>query len=106
MARFASLGIRSAAGIALLLAALAADTGAGTSQARAATSKVLTVTLSNEGTETDETPWGRVTSTPPGISCPPTCTATFASGTAVKLTAVPTRGYSLAEWTSLPNDPA
>ncbi|MGA2746884.1 MAG: alkaline phosphatase family protein [Candidatus Sulfotelmatobacter sp.] len=51
----------------------------------------LTVKLT--GTST-----GTVTSTPPGISCPSTCTASFSSGTSVKLTAAPATGASFAGW--------
>jgi hypothetical protein len=93
-------------GVAFLLGAVVADTGNEALQAAAATNKVLTVTITNEGGTGDEAPWGRVVSTPPGISCPPTCSATFSSGTTVRLTATSVYGYSLAEWSSLPNDPA
>jgi Divergent InlB B-repeat domain len=41
---------------------------------------------------------GRVTSAPPGITCPTTCTATFAGDTAAKLAAAPAFGYRLARW--------
>jgi phospholipase C len=51
----------------------------------------LTVTLA--GTST-----GTVTSTPAGISCPSTCTASFSSGNSVKLTVVPGKGAYFAGW--------
>jgi hypothetical protein len=50
----------------------------------------LTVTESGSGT---------VTSSPAGITCPGTCTATFATGTAVTLTAAPTAGSTFSGWT-------
>src|SRR5215472_3452983 len=59
--------------------------------ARAATSYSLTVRLA--GTST-----GAVTSSPSGISCPGTCTASFASGTVMKLTATPAKGAYFAGW--------
>lgn len=42
---------------------------------------------------------GRVTSSPAGVVCPGACTATFAEGTAVTLTAKPAAGYVFAGWT-------
>lgn len=51
----------------------------------------LTVTLA--GTST-----GTVTSTPAGISCKPTCTSSFASGTTVKLTAKDGTGAYFKGW--------
>src|SRR5580704_7047285 len=41
---------------------------------------------------------GTVSSTPPGISCQPTCGATFKIGTKVALTATPTGGSMFAGW--------
>jgi List-Bact-rpt repeat protein len=52
----------------------------------------LTVTLGGNGT-------GTVTSTPSGISCPPTCSADFATGTTVTLTATPTNGSAFNGFT-------
>ena len=51
----------------------------------------LTVAKSGTGT-------GTVTSTPPGISCGTTCSASFASGTVVSLTATPDTGSTFAGW--------
>jgi hypothetical protein len=51
----------------------------------------LTVVITGEGS-------GTVTSSPAGISCPPTCTASFEEGTPVTLTAFPSSGY-FAGWT-------
>jgi uncharacterized repeat protein (TIGR03803 family) len=41
---------------------------------------------------------GRITSTPSGIDCGRTCTASFAAGTQVTLTATPAIGSSFAGW--------
>lgn len=41
---------------------------------------------------------GTVTSSPVGVSCGATCSATFPSGTSVTLTAAPTSGSSFAGW--------
>jgi uncharacterized repeat protein (TIGR01451 family) len=57
----------------------------------AATTFALTVTEGGTGT-------GTVTSAPAGISCPSGCSASFASGTAVTLTATPTNGSVFAGW--------
>jgi phospholipase C len=56
----------------------------------------LTVQLA--GTST-----GTVTSSPAGISCAPTCAASFSSGTAVKLTATPGKGAFFAGWSGACN---
>jgi Divergent InlB B-repeat domain len=42
---------------------------------------------------------GTVTSAPSGITCGVTCSASFATGTPVTLTATPDSGYSFAGWT-------
>ena len=49
---------------------------------------------------------GTVTSTPPGINCPSTCTATFVSGTAVSLAAAPASGYSFSGYTGACSGPS
>lgn len=41
---------------------------------------------------------GRVVSSPPGISCPSRCTATFASGGKVRLRPLPSAGHRFARW--------
>ncbi len=53
----------------------------------------FTLTLTKSGTGT-----GTVASSPPGISCGPTCSASFASGTVVSLTATPDSGSTFAGW--------
>jgi len=52
--------------------------------------QTLTVNVTGSGT---------VTSTPSGISCPGTCSASFAYGTTVTLSPSPSSGYLLAGWT-------
>jgi phospholipase C len=52
------------------------------------------LTVQDAGTGT-----GTVTSTPSGINCGSTCTASFPSGTAVTLTATAAAGSSFAGWT-------
>ncbi|MGD0283069.1 MAG: C10 family peptidase [Dissulfurispiraceae bacterium] len=51
----------------------------------------LTVTLSGTGT-------GTVTSTPGGISCGSTCSASYSRGTSVTLTSAPTSGSTFTSW--------
>jgi List-Bact-rpt repeat protein len=41
---------------------------------------------------------GSVTSTPPGINCPTTCSGTFPQGTQVKLSAAPANNYFFDGW--------
>jgi Divergent InlB B-repeat domain len=41
---------------------------------------------------------GTVTSTPPGISCPTACTASFVQNTQIKLTATPRSNYFFGGW--------
>jgi hypothetical protein len=53
----------------------------------------FTLTVSKSGTGT-----GAVTSTPSGISCGTTCSASFASGTVVSLAAAPDSGSTFAGW--------
>src|SRR4030088_2351658 len=43
---------------------------------------------------------GTVVSNPTGISCAPTCSASYASGTQVKLTATANKGAFFAGWTA------
>ncbi|HYL12830.1 MAG TPA: hypothetical protein VEV41_07330, partial [Terriglobales bacterium] len=51
----------------------------------------LSVTLAGSGT-------GSISSAPSGINCPGTCSASFASGTTVTLTATPAAGSTFAGW--------
>ncbi|MBV8478274.1 MAG: Ig-like domain-containing protein [Acidobacteria bacterium] len=53
----------------------------------------LTVTIGTTGGGS-----GVVTSSPSGISCPSICSANFAVGTTVTLTALPNGGSSVANW--------
>jgi len=59
------------------------------SQSAPATSYQLMVSLGGSGT---------VTGSPAGISCQPTCTASLAAGTSVKLTALAEKGSYFAGW--------
>ena len=78
-------------GIAASPGSAVAGSGPTTSAPPGTTSFTLTVTKAGMGS-------GRVTSSPAGIDCGATCTATFASGTAVTLTAVPVAGSLFAGW--------
>ncbi len=55
----------------------------------------LALTVAETGTGT-----GTVTSAPAGISCKPTCSANFASGTQVTLTATPATGSTFTGWSA------
>ncbi len=59
----------------------------------AATTNNFTLTVAETGSGT-----GTVTSAPAGINCAPTCSASFASGTQITLTATPADGSSFAGW--------
>ncbi len=65
--------------------------GANSAPPPQAASFQVTVTAPAAGT-------GTVTSSPPGINCPPTCTATFSRNTQVKLTATPGSNHSFEGW--------
>jgi uncharacterized repeat protein (TIGR02543 family) len=56
-----------------------------------ATSNVLSVSKSGNGS-------GTVTSSPPGIDCGSVCSAIYAAGTTVMLTAIPTDGWVFKGW--------
>ena len=56
-----------------------------------AATSALTVTRAGAGT-------GTVTSSPAGINCGPTCSASFTTGTVVTLTAAPTGGSTFSGW--------
>jgi hypothetical protein len=57
----------------------------------ASTSYALTVRKAGTGT-------GTVTSSPTGINCGTACTASYASGTSVRLTATPATGSRFSSW--------
>ena len=81
--------IWSICGMAVLAALLASCQGLGSLSSQ---SFQLTVTAPAAGS-------GTITSSPAGINCPTTCTATFAGGTAVTLTATPGTNFSFTGWT-------
>lgn len=58
------------------------------------TSSTFALTVTRTGTGT-----GTVTSAPTGINCPTACSANFASGTQVVLTATPATGSTFTGWT-------
>lgn len=58
---------------------------------------LLTITLDNDGGE------GRVTSSPAGIDCGDTCSASFASGTTVTLTPEPIGNSTFSHWSGDPD---
>src|SRR5262249_37898443 len=69
--------------------------GGGTSTALTFTITTATFVLS---VNTSGSGSGVVTSTPPGINCGASCSASFVSGTVVTLTASPAAGSSFAGW--------
>lgn len=69
------------------------NTASETTTIGTATNFALTVTEAGSGT-------GTVTSAPAGINCTPTCSASFASGTQVTLTATPATGSTFTGWSA------
>ncbi len=65
------------------------SSSAASAPAPAATTYTLTTTVTGSGT---------LTSSPSGINCGATCSASFNSGTSVTLTAAPAAGYSFTGW--------
>ena len=84
----------------LLLAGCGGGTGSGNSQQPppTATTYQLTVTAPAAGS-------GTVTSSPAGINCPGTCSASFAQGAKVTLTATPGSNYFFGGWTEIVRAP-
>lgn len=80
-------------GLVLGIAASLASAGVAPPQNAALppTTYTLTITLAGTGS-------GTVTSTPAGISCNPTCSASFAAGTSVKLTTAAGKGDYFSGW--------
>jgi List-Bact-rpt repeat protein/VCBS repeat protein len=72
---------------------LGSNTSVSATFALAATSSTYSLSVSLSGGST-----GTVISSPAGISCGATCTAGFAAGTVVSLTATPAAGSSFAGW--------
>jgi uncharacterized repeat protein (TIGR02543 family) len=64
--------------------------GAGSAAGRPTATTTINVTVAGSGT---------VTSTPAGISCPPTCSVATTSASTIVLTATPASGWSFDQWT-------
>jgi phospholipase C len=79
--------------IALLIASVLSGVCLAQTPAVSAPTVTYTLTVQLAGTAT-----GTVTSSPTGISCPSTCSASFASGTSVQLTATAAEGAYFAGW--------
>lgn len=65
------------------------------------TYQLLTATFSSTGPfliKVVVTGSGTVTSSPPGIACPPTCGASFSSGTVIQLSTFSTSAYRFGGW--------
>lgn len=75
----------------IIEASVSAPSSASVSANSPATSFQLSVTLAGSGS-------GTIVSAPAGISCTPTCAASFTSGTKVKLTATAKSGSFFAGW--------
>jgi hypothetical protein len=76
-----------------------ACSGSGSCVVTMNTAKSVTATFTHPYTlSVSVTGSGSVTSSPPGISCGSTCSASFAAGTQVTLTATPVSGNSLTGW--------
>jgi hypothetical protein len=87
-AGWSGAGCSGTAGCSVTMTAAQAVTATFT---KSATNVALTVTETGTGT-------GTVTSAPAGIACQPTCSASFASGQAVALTATAAAGSTFAGW--------
>ena len=84
--------LRIYTGISFVFLLLLAGCGSGRITFSQPPSFQLTVAMSSVGA-------GAVTSSPAGINCPTTCTANFAQGTQVTLTATPSNSYFFSGWT-------
>ena len=80
-------------GIALLWSMAACGGGGGGGGGGIPQRYTLTVSV------TGATAGGRITSTPAGIDCPASCSATFDAGTAVSLAQAPAAGHLFGGWT-------
>lgn len=73
-------------------------TGTGGGGGGGGAAPILSLTFAGTGT-------GTVTSNPSGLGCASTCSAQFASGTTVTLTATPNSGSSFSGWTNCDTGP-
>jgi hypothetical protein len=103
MGPFASWSRRSVVAATGVLVIGLGATSAPSQTPHSAATRELTVSIVNQGGRDGEAPWGHVSSNPPGIACPQTCSAQFDSGTVVDLSADPIAGYALARWDAFPN---
>jgi phospholipase C len=78
-------------GLALLLTSCGGSSKSSTPPPPPATTYTLTVTAPASGA-------GTITSSPNGITCPGSCSASFAQGTQVTLTASPASGFTFGGW--------
>jgi Divergent InlB B-repeat domain len=85
--------LAAAAVLLLLIGAGGPSSAAGQTTTDEATTEATLMTLA-----VDVTGEGQVTSSPSGIQCPPTCSAPFAEGTPVTLTASAADGFAFAGW--------
>lgn len=92
-----AIGRTGAAGLLLVLAPLAARGDARPAQAPGS-ERIVSVQLESDFPDADA---GRVTSDPPGIDCPGTCSARFAAGQAVTLTAEGRPNFAFVRWRPL-----
>lgn len=83
--------VLSPSGTTLYGTASAGGSGFGTLWSYGLSTQALTVTLAGAGT-------GTVTSSPTGINCPGTCTASFGKGVAVTLTETPATNNTFSTW--------
>ena len=84
-------GVCSGSGIGTCQLTLSADTTVTATFTKKPTTKVLSVVLAGGGS-------GTVMSSPSGINCGPTCTASFDTGTQITLSAAAAGGSTFAGW--------
>jgi hypothetical protein len=95
--RLARLGVAAGVAFAALVFGLG-DAPSAAGDGGATATVTVTVTDAAAPPNPRAPTWGRITSRPAGIDCPGRCTASFARGSAVVLTAVAKKGYELGGW--------